>query len=1135
MDPHVYPDPQTAPLNLGPGATSAAISIEQLTAPSLVPPNDNFMYIRIGISDPAGALGAIANQPDVVLQADAGPPSPVLTPNTQTVFSGATYIADASIARDPAANNVFIITIDFFPPAFKVHTWTITIKNKDAAARDFTWVVSGTEANTAQPWIDVEPTALAWDVLIKGTQSESVQITNRGTAPFTVNSVNPALPGSFTLGPLPPGSLNPGDSPPLTVTFTAPATPPMPDGRTTANANVSITPLDVNAGTTVGHNQQLSVAARTQALEIVMLLDDSGSMTWLPDGTPLPLPPPPQPTSRWGELVDAVNNNFLPLLLGFGKDRGNFSVARFPETDSSNPTTFDLINPPINIDATGIGNAQTAISGVTPFFAGTPMGDGINRVFAQPPTYFATDSVSMQANRRWLLLMTDGAQNIGTHQPTEYILPAFGGTAAVGTSIADKNISLFAIGYGITGHSNVNPTLLANLVAGSLQSGQPQNKRADDNGLTGTQIASAFRDAIKAGITHTSSPNDPSAVFNAGQPEARHFALITKYDNRAAFVLAWNTPDPRRMRLELITPTCDVITPETAAKGVFPDVSFLGGNRSQLYMIGPDFLRNAADPAHPRYGTWTLRVLSPELSDSEAGLENYDHDVIVDSDLSLQLRLDQPVYYAGDPIQISARLTAAGRPIKGAGVVLSTTAPQQSEANWLAGLNVPADALKRAADQVKGDSTPLLIKTVGAGLAGMTFPGGKTQSNTAMIDAGGIGTYRATITNTSTPEMHTFYVTAVGVTEDGSSFRREGKMSTNVLVRPDSVYTRLDVQFGASGTAQVVVIPRDRFGNVLLVDPATTPGFVLTVKAGNFTTPLNSNLDGTYTQLLKFASGATPVIGVSFNGKTIQQQTLPPVANLKWVDKVEAFVLGAEAAKGANLHRDSKAALGDIHTKPPGVFVSLGALGSLTVAVQGQSILAQGHDDITVFVQPDDDLRAYLVEVLPAKDDAIWVALGTSPGTTSSFSLKKAGLSSASAVRISDKSGRTRDGQFKPLAMPGVSIRGVGVKSTGEDDEGTGEGDVCIRLRVLDPKRQPLGGTVDLEFQPKQVGETLTVKGVSSSKDIDVKGLQRTPQGLYEVTVTPTGVFKPTSQFVTIPASGFVTVEFIINKRRRED
>jgi hypothetical protein len=89
------------------------------------------------------------------------------------------------------------------------------------------------------------------------------------------------------------------------------------------------------------------------------------------------------------------------------------------------------------------------------------------------------------------------------------------------------------------------------------------------------------------------------------------------------------------------------------------------------------------------------------------------------------------------------------------------------------------------------------------------------------------------------------------------------------------------------------------------------------------------------------------------------------------------------------------------------------------------------------------------------------------------------------------------------------------------------ENDVALCVRVLNQQRQPLGGTVDIELKPQVAGETLNVNGVDASKDIAISGLQRAPQGIYEVTVTPSGVFAPASQFVMIPASGVKTAEFL--------
>jgi hypothetical protein len=497
----------------------------------------------------------------------------------------------------------------------------------------------------------------------------------------------------------------------------------------------------------------------------------------------------------------------------------------------------------------------------------------------------------------------------------------------------------------------------------------------------------------------------------------------------------------------LVTPNCELITPESAGQGDLTDIIFRSGDRFQMYMIGRDFVQNTANPTSPRFGPWTLVITglsvdsNPEVIRERASVfevENYAYNIMVESDLRMELSLDKGIYYAGDPIAVSANLTAEGKPLLGAMVSLSTTAPGQAFANWLAGLDIPADALAKAREFLAGkDSTPLLIKTVAAGFAGLKFDPTKRQGVLPMTDPGGIGLYQTIITNTSTPELYTFYVTAIGVTADGVNFQREGKLSTHVRVWPNTAFTRLEMQFGELGSGQVVVDPRDSFSNVLLVDPLTFPGFDLSVQGGSFTGPLVSNLDGTYGRGLKFDPRATLVVGVTFGGKTIQQTTLPPVGNLRWADKVIKFILGAEAERGANQHRDPHAALGDVFRKPSETFVSLGAAGVLTLAFDDLVILAAADNDVTVFVHPDTDPRPYRVEAFVPLPDISekrphlgptgWVSLGDSAGGTQSFSLHKANVAIAVAIRVIDLSLRTRDKQWAPLSGPGVGVQGGGV------------------------------------------------------------------------------------------------------------
>jgi hypothetical protein len=264
MDPHIYPDPQLAPLTLpaapGVGTPSPTfIAIEQLAAPDPATPFvAKTMFIRVAISGAPCASVISPTAPNFYLKADTGD---VVLINDHTKLPDQTYsiyhrpgsdprdfVADAKV--DLENDNVFLITVIFQDPAGN-YTWQLGIWNNDtAASRQFTWVVSATLANTAQPWIDVEPTIRSWDILVN----------NKGTVPLTVNSVNPALPAGFALGPL-PLSLNPGASAPLTVTFTGSGNSPGSDGDVTATANLTITPADGTAGTSAGHNRQLSVSA----------------------------------------------------------------------------------------------------------------------------------------------------------------------------------------------------------------------------------------------------------------------------------------------------------------------------------------------------------------------------------------------------------------------------------------------------------------------------------------------------------------------------------------------------------------------------------------------------------------------------------------------------------------------------------------------------------------------------------------------------------------------------------------------------------------------------------------------------------------------------------------------------------
>jgi hypothetical protein len=991
----------------------------------------------------------------------------------------------------------------------------------NSAGHNFVWTVADSDANAQQPWIQLTPFA-PFSALVNDAASVTAQpinINNRGTGPLTVSNITPALAAPYALNPggVPnaglPAIVNPNPTTPAAVLigFTAPAA--------TGSTAVSNYTVDGDAGAVAvpasGHNNSFSLSATTSQLEVVMVLDDSGSMG-ANDTT--------STATRLSELTSSAKQ-FLNYLAAFGANSGTVGVVTFPG-DPNNPgdlTSYDL-QPAETIpaDMTALNNKVGALVPVD----STPMDFGIQEVFSRvAPRYFANDATSIANDRRWMLLMSDGAWNVGADPNTE-----------IGT-LQSQKVIVFSAGYGQSGQVDY-ATLQA--LAGANLGGQAFQVDLGA-GLSAKQLAQKFKAAIVSGLT-INTASDPDGVISVGQ-EARYPITITPYDNKAVFSLNWDTPSDG-LSLQLMTPNCELITPQSATNTA--GIGFSTDVRFRMFTIAPSYLHNDANPSQPRHGTWQMIVSYPQILGARkpqaATGEHYSYDVLTDSALKLDVALDRSVYYAGDSIGITARLSLNGLPITGASVRLSVTAPGQSMDNWLAGISITDQEYQAAAQQLAGkDAWGVYIKAFAAQLKGLVFDGSPRNTDIVMADPSQIGIYSATVNQTTIPDGHTLYITAIGTTKDGVSFRRERSLQVYVGVRPDAFSTIFNIVYDPAQTnpnlisGTVSVTPSDRFGNVVLTDPARGTSIALTAQGATLDPKLSTKFNGTYSSRITYLPGATPVLTLSLGGVSIVSgQAVPPADKLIWVNQVVAFAAGIQAAPGANQHTDANAALGSVLTKPAGTFVSLGAYGVLSVAVKGELIKAQGDDDVTVFVQPDTDLRAYLVEALPKDDDDGWVVLGTSSGATASFSLSKANLSSAKAIRITDKSGRTRDSNFKPIATPGVSVRGVGVKGLGEGEGGSkgGDGDICIRIRAFNPQRQPLGGIVDIEFKPQDAGQTTEARGVDASKDIDVKGLKRFPQvAVYQVTVTPTDVFKPTSQFVTIPASGFNTVEFVINKK----
>jgi hypothetical protein len=671
------------------------------------------------------------------------------------------------------------------------------------------------------------------------------------------------------------------------------------------------------------------------------------------------------------------------------------------------------------------------------------MGKGIEHVVVGTTGtgHFEGSSESVLYNRRWMVLMSDGAHNSGPPEPNEFYRTSEGstgcsetGTAPTDQSFLDKGIRVITVAYGDESGLDVVHETLDNLACKS-------NGLALSAGVNDTDpvdpLAKAMWTAIIEGL-NLEVVADPTGLLTAAASEVRAQIQITPYDGKVTFVVDWDTFDENRVNVQLLTPTCDLITPETAQND--PDITYYSHPRGKLFTIGQEYLRNVSDPKNPRYGTWKLIISGNGLDDDES--EPFQYGVMMESRLKLKLSLNKMIYYAGDPIELTAAVTLDGKPLSGAAASLHLTAPGRSAVNWLAKTKVrDVEYAKSAALLKDADITAIGIKSHAIRLKGLAFNNFKNSTTIPLLDEHNQGFYKATVSNTSVTGVYKFYVKVTGQTEDGEFYHREFQRQVRVGTRPDpdytwidTVYTRIVEDERVFYRVDIKVWPRDPFGNMILVDPEFNPAVLLTAKGGEPTGPLVGNLDGSYSHTFRSATEAKMTFNLKVNGEdVITNQGILSVALLHYADQILAFEPGLTDKDQNDQHRNPEDALGDVTIKQEDQFVNLGISGSLALGLKNQAILVGSGEDVVVFVKPDEELHPYQVEALPLYSKDQWIELGTSPGVTSAFSLRTAGLKSVKAIRINDRSSRSGS---ESGGRHGVSLLGVGFENVGPERQG---------------------------------------------------------------------------------------------------
>jgi hypothetical protein len=819
------------------------------------------------------------------------------------------------------------------------------------------------QASTLTPLSDAPtpPWTTPVQLICGQTYDLTVPIYNFGTAPLSINIAADITSGQFSvLATMPPITIPPGGANKLTVQL-APQSKPGAINSAGSPAVLTIPNPDTL------HHGTLSFYATVGNMEFVFGLDVSGSMATVDVSM-----------SRWDQLQAAMA--LVMAQLQHFANGGTWAALLYPSTQGSGNT--QLIQAP-----TAITNTSSIDFTMYRPTNGTPMGPAIYVAMGQPGASPTTDcgqfldndpskpqnQAGFQYDHRWLVLMTDGAANIGDDPAT-----------FASNYYSDRKVKSVTIGFGTGGQTN--PATLQTIATNSGGLYIPTDPTAQDP-LKG--LATGFFKAVSAGLALNYAA-DPSAVLPATQgAKNQHSVILTEYDRKVGFVLTFLTEaEAQFAAVELIAPGGKQINPQTAAS---LGIAYAQGLLSKAYFV--DFNTKLGRTIGGG-GTWTIVVMfappigiEARLSDSFFRGIRYAYQTVVDSDLTLHLGSGAEIHHAGDPILLSGALAVKGAPLQDASVKVQIIGAGQGFDNWLASQTV-TDAEYKAALEALGtmhDIQTQFVKAFALSRKGINFfPGTGSTTVRTMAQNPRTGAYETTFGGTTLPGTYSFLVLANGFDEKGNLFQRQKTESIVVQVLPDEASTLVDLTYQVVGGQMHATLRfwlLDALLNLRWVDTALTTIVQVLLKGGATAAgPLRTNLDGSYTQIFTYPLAATPIISIVFGGNpVVPTLVLPEFGKLLFVDEVIDYKKGREAKPGDNAHAHPEQALGDPSQRL--TQVSLGGFGSATYAIKGKVIHARA---VTVFVGVDIGLRPYAVDLLAG---ARWIELGRSAGVTQTFSL----------------------------------------------------------------------------------------------------------------------------------------------------
>ena len=790
------------------------------------------------------------------------------------------------------------------------------------------------------------------------------------------------------------------------------------------------------------HNATLSVSADVVGIaDTIMLIDASGSMSLRPDGGGFGDPDGATPADRrrWDNLADAVvhmADGYISFLndseaLGNGNSpQSRLGIAVFPNVlDKTQPDwnrTAATLFAPVAVDTpnlrssieTQLGLVEAAIEGA----ALTPIGEGLRVAMGDTVGSAGLFHADADAYRRWLVLMTDGEHNAGDIAPEAFY------QADTIPDLDDKEIRVFSIAYS-TAAAGSAVTLMQNLADNGLNpvsdgGSESTFVHAETTSDFEKDLTDAFLDAMAA--TVGLEPNyDPVGVLTTSAPLVIHEFHVSKFDSGVGLFIDWQTRDRNRVQVALISPLCERFEAKDLESLAEFEFRSLPGY-AHAY-ISQAALAQKGD-RRSRYGTWKLELrLRPPIiiegADGHAATaahvahasETYKFSVFNRSTLRMEAHAARSKLATGEPIEIVARLSARGAPLRNARVVGTVSSAASDFTSML--------ATRRVDEKVFSSGNAKLVppdiagtwaakaQAIAAQYGPLSNPKRKRQ---IAFEETSPGIYRASVDETSNPGGYTVHIVATGqVGDDG--YRRERVVTAAVEAIPDAKRTLVSYELSQKDQLTVRVTPRDVNQRAVVIDTIHSQRLKLEARGAKAVSPLSNHFDGSYSQVFQIDGNKQPTLHLTWDGETVTPpQPIPNPGKLHWLDRVDAYKPGdlGDDVK----YDDPKQALGPVVSSKD-TFVSLGS-GYITLGTERGYLCSRARHfhatELVVFTDPTAP-ASYRLYLQLARSKR-WLVVGEGHGPVETFELPKR-IVHIARIKIEDLGERPNGG---------VRLQGVG-------------------------------------------------------------------------------------------------------------